>query len=125
MPQRCADMRGPTVVTNKPTEAVRRVLQTTSMGGSVPSKYRVLRSAQMAASFWLEQGRGRGGDISRLPQLFLQRCSQQWHHNLMMTDQGVARAAFLCGPAHHVRERTIVGQEVHVYRGDLRKGVAQ
>src|SRR5215831_17665902 len=119
MPQRC------TVVTNKPTDAVRRVLHTMSMNGSVPSKNRLLRSAQIAASVSVEQGWSGDRDIGKLSQLFLEcRCKQR-HHNLVMADQGVAHPTFLCGATHHVCHGTIVRQEIHIHGGDLRQGVAK
>ena len=42
--------RGPARLTNMPTEAVSRLLHTTAIGGSAPSKYRVFRSRQIAVS---------------------------------------------------------------------------
>src|SRR5215470_185871 len=125
MPQRCLETRGPTVVTNKPIDAVRRVLHTMSMKGRVPSKYRLLRSAQIAASDSVEQGRSGDRDIVKLSQLFLKcRCKQR-HHNLVMANQGVAHPTFLCRPTHHVCHGTIVRYEIHIHGGDLREGVAK
>jgi hypothetical protein len=40
--------RGPARLTNMQTEAVSRLLHTTAIGGSAPSKYRVFRSRQIA-----------------------------------------------------------------------------
>ena len=44
------DERGPAPLTNIPTDEVSRLLQTSAIGGSVPSKYRPLRSFQMSMS---------------------------------------------------------------------------
>src|SRR4026207_700944 len=66
------DERGPAPLTNIPTDEVSRVLQTSAIGGSVPSKYRLLRSCHMSISCNALKGggqsavmRGGGATLSR------------------------------------------------------------
>ena len=50
-----------------------------------------------------------------LPQFFVDRRSQQRHHDFVVADQGVTFSPLLGRPTHHVRERAVVRQEVHVH----------
>src|SRR6476659_230104 len=51
------DERGPVRLTNMPTDEVNRLLHTNAIGGSAPSKYRLLRSFQMSVSCNALKGR--------------------------------------------------------------------
>src|ERR1700704_1253944 len=103
-----------------PTDEVNRRLQTRSIGGSRPAKYRSFSPLHMWVRSCEVTGGDWRGDMWRgSPQFFVDRRGQQRHHDFVMADQGVAFPAFLCRSTYHVGERTVVSQEVHVHGGKV------
>ncbi len=52
-------------------------------------------------------------------ELFNHRRCQERDHDLMMSYEGEASAAFLGRALDHVRQRTVVGEEIHIGGGDV------